>query len=313
MTEGRVFAIKRFALHDGPGIRTTVFVKGCPLRCIWCHNPEGLIHERQLAFYPHLCIACDKCYQVCLSGALRKKRSPIEDYEREKCLLCGSCAEGCPAGAVEVIGRDLPPDEVVSVVERDRHFYDTSGGGMTVSGGEPLAQADFTLELLARAKAIGIHTILDTCGRAPFERLVKCLEFTDHVYYDLKVVDDEKHRRLTGSSNRVILENVKRLGAWGKPLTIRIPMVKGLNDSHEDISSFVSLIASLPSSTDLRRIEIIPYHRIGEGKYRSIGLDYELKSQDIHSQEELRSIVGLFEARGLTVYCSQLVPPSLGG
>lgn len=202
---------------------------------------------------------------------------------------------------------------MLSEAVRDKSFYETSGGGITVSGGEPLAQPGFTSELLSEARATGIHTILDTCGLASAEDFDRCLEFTDHVYYDVKVVDDEKHVRFTSSSNRPIVENLRKLGASGKPLTIRIPLVKGLNDSQEDISGFIDLIASLPALTDLRRIEIIPYHRIGEGKYRSLRLEYELKSQEIHSQEELQSIVGLFEKRGLTVYCSRLLPPSLGG
>jgi pyruvate formate lyase activating enzyme len=305
---------------------------------VWCHNPEGLRYERQLAFYPHLCVACEKCYEVCSSGALPEKpkkssdrmngihkarpiplssqektgRCPIQDYEKEKCVLCGTCADVCPAAAIELIGRDLSPEEVIKEVGRDRQFYENSGGGMTVSGGEPLAQADFTAELLSRARATGIHTVLDTSGFAPFDDFEKCLPFTDHVYYDLKIVDDPKHERLTGSSNRLILDNLKKLGASGKPLTIRIPLIKGLNDSPEDISDFARVVASLSPSADIRRIEIIPYHRIGEGKYKSIGLEYELKSQEIHSKPELQSIIELFEAKGLTVYCSQLLPPSLG-
>ncbi len=313
MTTGRVFAIKRFALHDGPGIRTTVFLKGCPLRCLWCHNPEGFCYERQLAFYSHLCTACDRCYGACVSGALTKASSPIEDYKKDECTLCGKCAEACPAGAVEMIGREAGGDEVVAEVARDKEFYARSGGGMTVSGGEPLAQPDFTAELLSRAKALGIHTVLDTCGLAPYEVLAKCLEFTDHVYYDIKVVNDEKHRRWTGVSNGLILDNLRRVGASGKPLTLRIPLVKGLNDSPEDISGLTDLVACLPVLTDLRRVEIIPYHRIGEGKYKSLGLEYKFKSQELHSEEELRSLVRSFRERGLSVYCSQLVPPSLGG
>jgi pyruvate formate lyase activating enzyme len=312
MTEGRLFAIKRFALHDGPGIRTTVFLKGCPLHCPWCHNPEGVSFERQLAFYPHLCIACDKCYDACPTEALRKRRSPMEDYDNGKCSLCGQCVEACPAAAIEMIGQDASADEIMRVVERDRAFYENSGGGMTVSGGEPLAQPDFTAELLSRAKALGIHTVLDTCGLAPYEVLDKCLQFTDHVYYDIKVVDDERHRRWTGTSNRLILDNLRTLGVSGKPLTLRIPLVKGLNDSPEDISGLSDLVVCLPVLTNLHRVEIIPYHRIGEGKYKSLGLDHKLKSREVHSEDELRSLLCSFRERGLSVYCSQLVPPSLG-
>jgi pyruvate formate lyase activating enzyme len=312
MTEGRIFAIKRFALHDGPGIRTTVFLKGCPLRCLWCHNPEGLSHEQQLAFYPHLCIACDNCYRACLTGALRKTSTPIKDYEEEVCVLCGKCAEACPAGAIQLVGRDVSAEEVIGEVERDRRFYEVSGGGMTISGGEPLSQPDFTCELLSLAKARRIHTILDTSGQAKPEDLGRCLDWADHVYYDVKVVDDEKHRRLVGASNVVMLENLKRVCRSVKPLTIRIPLVKGLNDSPEDISALADLIASFPATTNLQRIELLPYHRIGEGKYGSVRLDYPLKGHQVHSVEELESVVGDFRARGLTVYSSQLDPPSLG-
>jgi len=313
MTQGRIFAIKRFALHDGPGIRTTVFLKGCPLRCLWCHNPEGLRHEPQLAFYPHLCIGCHACYRACPSGALVERKSPIENYDEAKCVLCGKCSEACPAGAIELVGHDVSPDEVIHKVERDRRFYETSGGGMTVSGGEPLAQADFTYELLSTAKSLGIHTILDTSGYVETQRLDRFLEWTDHVYYDLKVVDDEKHRQLVGSSNRVILENFRRIGASGKELTIRVPMVRGLNDSAQDISALIELIASLPAMTNLQRIELLPYHKIGEGKYQSLRYVRRLEKQQVHSQEELESIVGMFKAGGLVAYCSQLDPPSLGG
>jgi pyruvate formate lyase activating enzyme len=312
MTQGRVFAIKRFALHDGPGIRTTVFLKGCPLRCLWCHNPEGLRHDRELAFYSHLCIGCDRCYETCPSGALRKETSPREDYDREKCLLCGKCAEACPAGAIELIGKDVSADEVIEEAERDREFYGASGGGMTVSGGEPLSQADFTAELLLRAKAGGIDTVLDTSGQAPPEHLDRCLDLADHIYYDLKAVDERRHRDLTGFSNRRILDNLERVSTSGKDLTIRIPLVRGLNDGREDIFAMEEMITSLPTLTNLQRVEIIPYHRIGEGKYRSVGLDYPLKSQEVHSRQEIEVIVDLFAEAGLNVYCSRLVPPSLG-
>ena len=308
---GTIFAIKRFALHDGPGIRTTVFFKGCPLRCLWCHNPEGLSPNPQLVFYPHLCIACGKCYEVCRSGAIRKQRSPIDDYDRQKCTLCGACAEVCPAGAIEVIGREFSADEVMHEVLRDVRFYETSGGGLTLSGGEPLAQADFALELLAKARSLGIHTVLDTSGFGRAEDLDRCLEFTDHAYYDLKIVDDRRHRDFTGLSNRIILENLRRVGESGTALTIRIPLIKDLNDSPEDIRAFANLIASLPSLTNLQRVEIIPYHRIGEGKYRGVGLDYPLKSQPVHTREEVSELVDTFSRAGVTVYCSSLTPPNM--
>lgn len=318
-SKGTIFAIKRFALHDGPGIRTTVFLKGCPLRCLWCHNPEGLSPDPQLAFYPHLCIGCGQCYEVCPSGAIRKESSPIanssprtgENHNREKCTFCGKCAEVCPAGAIELIGIELSADDVIERVLRDGRFYETSGGGLTVSGGEPLAQPDFAVELLAKAHALGIHTVLDTSGFARAEDLDRCLEHTDHVYYDLKIADERRHRNFTGLSNRLILDNLRRVGASGILLTIRIPLVKGLNDSPEDIRAFADFIASLPSLTNLQRVEIIPYHRIGEGKYRSVGLDYPLKSQPVHTRGEVSALMESFARAGLTVYCSSLTPPAM--
>ena len=317
---GIIFAIKRFALHDGPGIRTTVFLKGCPLRCLWCHNPEGLSPDPQLAFYPHLCIGCGKCYEVCHSDALGKERSPIansrpkagENYDREKCTLCGKCAEICPAGAIELMCTELSADRVIARVLRDRQFYATSGGGLTLSGGEPLAQPDFAAEVLAKARAQGIHTVLDTSGFGRAEDLDRCLEHTDHVYYDLKIVDDRRHRDFVGLPNHIILENLRRVSESGKALTVRIPLVKGFNDSPEDIGAFADFIACLPSLTNLQRVEIIPYHRIGEGKYRSVGLEYPLKSQPVHTREEVSGLVESFARAGLTVYCSSLAPPNMG-
>ena len=218
---GRVFDIQRFSLHDGPGIRTTVFLKGCPLRCLWCHNPEGISASPTVSFLPEKCMACGECVRICAHGAHRLEASDPSDskaihvYDRETCQECGECAEFCDTGTLEFVGRPMTVEEVMKEVKQDRAFYLTSGGGMTISGGEPLAQIDFTLALLRAAREQGIHRCVETAGFASWERLRAILPMVNLFLFDCKETDAQRHAEFTGQSNRIILENLRALHAAG--------------------------------------------------------------------------------------------------
>jgi pyruvate formate lyase activating enzyme len=283
--EGTIFDIKRFAVYDGPGIRTTVFLKGCLLHCLWCHNPESISRKPQLVFTPQKCIGCGQCIEVCLQGAHQRV-----DGEHliawDQCLACGTCAEGCYAGALELAGRRVTAGEVIEEVLRDRAFYETSGGGMTLSGGEPLAQYEFTRALLLEAKAGGVQTALDTTGLATWRRLSELLNHIDLILYDVKQMDDERHLALTGVSNAQILENLRRLDDAGQASWIRLPLIPGQND---DDANYHALGQFLSGLKHVERIEILRYHRLAESKYESVGYPYELKGLDSPSEDTAES------------------------
>lgn len=276
-----IFDIKRFAVHDGPGIRTTVFLKGCPLRCLWCHNPEGISRRPQLVFTPQRCIGCGRCLDLCPQGVHRlvDGRHLIE---WDRCLGCGACAEECYSEALRLAGREASVEKVMREVLSDRPFYETSGGGMTLSGGEPLAQHRFALALLQAAKEEGIHTALDTSGFAPWEHLEGLLPFTDLVLYDLKHMDDRRHRELTGVSNRRILENLRRLDEAGKRIWIRIPLVPGYNDEDSNYHALGRFLSDLKNA---EQIQILKYHKLAESKYENIGRSYPLKGLEPPTKE----------------------------
>lgn len=269
MAQGRIFDIQRYSVHDGPGIRTTVFLKGCPLRCKWCHNPEGISRDLHLSFTANRCILCGDCSRACPNGVHALNATNGHVLLREGCQVCGKCAAQCPAKALEVVGRDVPVETVLADVLRDRRFYESSGGGMTVSGGEPLLQVEFTEALLSAAKAAGLHTAIETCGYAQFERLERVMPYVDLFLYDIKETDDPRHREFTGVPNVPILANLKRLHDSGARILVRLPTIPGLNDRPEHFESVARLAVSLPR---LAGVEVMPYHRLGTTKRERMGL-----------------------------------------
>ena len=266
---GNIFDIQRFSIHDGPGIRTTVFVKGCPLRCVWCHNPEGIDGEPVLSFLPNKCIGCGYCLRACRQAA-HKIIDGVHHLDRDACEACGKCTEECYAGALELVGREVTVGEALDEVLRDRPFYETSGGGMTLSGGEPTMQIEFSAALLEAAKEAGLHCCVETCGHCSYDRLDRIRPMVDLFLYDYKATNDERHRELTGVSNKLIIENLRKLHDSGSAIVLRCPIIPGTNDGDEHFEGIAALAAEL---TDLGGVELMPYNPLGESKVDRMGLD----------------------------------------
>jgi len=268
---GIVFDIKKFSIHDGPGIRTTVFFKGCPLSCWWCHNPEGQAPEPEMVFWASRCIRCRVCLQACGEGAISWSDDGDSVTNKEKCTLCGECVELCYAQAREIVGQQMTVAQVMAEIEQDVAFYDQSGGGVTFSGGEPLSQPEFLLDLLRACKAREIHTALDTCGFAPWETLDAIRQYVDLFLYDLKLLQDDKHQKFTGVSNALILSNLQALSQREHHIVVRVPIIPGLNDDEENICQIGAFVAALPH---LERVDLLPYHSMAAAKYERFNKDY---------------------------------------
>jgi pyruvate formate lyase activating enzyme len=279
-TKGLVFDIKKYAIHDGPGIRTTVFFKGCPLQCLWCHNPESWKAHVELGFRKGRCAGCGQCVEACPHEAISLVESrPVTDVE--KCVLCVRCVDVCPAGTRQIIGRETTVSEVMAEVERDVIFYDQSGGGVTFSGGEPLMQPDFLLALLNQCRMLNIHTAVDTSCYAEPEIADSIAERADLFLCDIKHMDDEMHKRFTGVGNELILENIRRIAQADKRIVIRIPVIPGFNDETANIEATGKFAASLPG---VGRIDILPFNRGGAEK--SARLMGEIKSMRVETPDE---------------------------
>jgi len=267
MSEGLIFDIKRYSINDGPGIRTTVFFKGCPLHCRWCHNPEGQSFLPEVMIRASRCLKeCSECLAVCPEGAIRKS-GVLPVLDRARCTACGECADACPTQAVEIVGRRLSAAELLREIEKDRIFYDESGGGVTFSGGEPLSQPQFLGKVLGLCRERRVHTAVDTCGLATAEVLESVAGAADLFLFDLKTMDEEKHIAFTGESNRLILENLRRLTAGGRKIVVRIPVVPGVNDDAENIRRTASYMGTLKGISEIR---LLSYHRLGRGKAKGI-------------------------------------------
>ena len=266
--KARIFEVKRFAVHDGDGIRTTVFFKGCPLKCVWCHNPEGLSGRAELGFFAHKCVSCGACAQVCPHGAHRMEEGR-HVFLREACLSCGKCAEECPAEALTLYGRDMTVEELLPLLLEDRDFYENSGGGVTLSGGECLLWAPFCEELLARLKKEGIHTAVDTSGCVPREAIARVAPYTDVFLFDVKAMSEDVHLALTGKGNGETLENLRYLDAIGARVEVRIPFVPALNGGEMDeIARFLGSLSCVSG------VRVLPYHAHAASKYEALGREY---------------------------------------
>ena len=287
---GVVFNIQRFSTHDGPGLRTTVFFKGCPLRCPWCHNPESQAFGSELMISRGRCIQCGSCLAVCPTGAA--------SGDAGLCSHCGRCAEACPSAAREVAGREMAVDDVVDEISRDRVFYEESGGGVTFSGGEPLAQPEFLLSCLEACRALGLHAAIDTCGFAPREIVVAAAALSDLVLFDLKAVDPGVHERLTGASNSPILQNLRALAGGRPELWVRIPVVPGVNDDLESMAFWAALAGSLKG---VRRVSLLPYHRLGEEKAARLARDVVFRPGAAPDAQSLAGLAEPFRRAGLAV------------
>lgn len=294
---GRIFDIKRFAVHDGPGIRTTVFLKGCPLHCAWCHNPEGISPAPELAFVVRKCIGCGDCVKACPVGA-HTLADGVHTFDRTRCTLCGACVEACCPQALILYGREVTVEQLMSEILPDREFYEQSGGGITVSGGDPLLQPDFCSAFLQACREARLHTALDTSGVVPWAAFEKVLPHTDLILYDLKHYDDAEHRRWTGLGNARILENLLALGRLGVPVEVRIPCLPTVNDG-DVLEAIAGFLRQVPSLTGVR---LLPYHDFARSKFEAIGLEDTMPRVDKPSQERMEALREIVRRHGLVVW-----------
>lgn len=295
MSKGIILNTKQFEIHDGPGMRTTLFLKGCPLRCKWCHNPESFIMKTQLAYYAHKCTLCGKCADVCPNGVHTFDENHRHGMNRELCTLCGKCAAACPNNTFTLFGKEVEPSDILPELLEDKVFFDGSGGGVTISGGEPLMQADFTAELLKLLKDNGVHTALDTCLYAPKEALDKVLLYADMFLIDVKSIDEDVHKNCTGVSNKTILENLKYVDSLGKPYEVRIPFVLGQNSGEiEKIAEFLSSLTSMVG------VRVLPYHNLSGAKYNALEIPYKLTAP-IPTAEEAEAARMILQSHGLKI------------
>lgn len=294
--EAIISDIQKFSLHDGPGIRTTVFFKGCNMHCTWCHNPETFSMKQDLMFFSNKCIGCGACYAACKTGALTKELHRV--YNKDLCIGCGACVEVCAPGALKLVGKKMTVEQLMAVIREDAAYYRSSGGGVTLSGGEVLLQADFAAELLKACKEEGFDTAIESNLSGAYENLEKLLPYLDRVYCDIKLLDDAAHIRYTGLSNKHTLKNIARLKEYNIPVTVRTPLIPGITDSQENISAIARWIRE---NAKVVCYELLNYNPLAEAKCQKLGMAYELSGLKRKTSQQLRSLAALAEKEGVPV------------
>jgi len=294
--KGLVFDIQRFCVHDGPGIRTTVFLKGCPLGCKWCHNPEGISFKNSLRFFEEKCIGCTACAAVCPSGA-QSVSDGRHFFLRERCINCFECASVCPSGAFVASAKEYTAEEIANIALREKIFY-RDDGGVTLSGGEALAQPEFTTAVLALCKQAGVSTAVDTCGYIPWENIEMAMPFTDYYLWDIKAYDRNLHKMGCGVYNDLILENFERLDKFEKKISVRIPVIGNFNDNEKEMSAICDFICS---KKNVYELTLMPYHSFGKAKYKTLGLEYGIWNGADVSEQRLQELKQIFKDKNVNV------------
>ena len=293
MNKAHYFAIKRFAIHDGEGVRTSVYLSGCPLRCVWCHNPEGFCYKSQLAYFSHKCTSCGECVSACKVGT-HSIVNGKHAFDRDKCVACGACEQVCLGQALQLYGKEISVDELLPILLEDKDFYDASNGGVTLSGGECLTQFDFCLELAKRLKELNISLDIDTCGYVEYEKLQALLPYVDTFLYDIKAFNNETHLRYTGVDNQIIKMNLRKLCENGANVEIRVPYVPDCNE--EELVGIAEFLQDL----QIIGVRVLPYHNFSETKYEALGYKCDMP-KNIPSKEQLESAIKIFSDKKIRV------------
>ncbi|KAF0152889.1 MAG: pyruvate formate lyase activating enzyme [Ignavibacteria bacterium] len=296
MESGLIFDIKRYSINDGPGIRVTVFFKGCNLNCTWCHNPESISHKIQKMYAKNKCISCCACVDNCSTFACNLTQDGIIT-DKNKCNLCGKCAEVCPTTATEISGRTETTTNILNIIQKETVFMDSSEGGVTFSGGEPLLQPKFLFELLDQCGEKNIHRAIDTAGNVKTELLLEAAKKTDLFLYDLKMMNQDLHKKWTGVNNELILHNLKKLSETGSEINIRIPLIVNVNDDEQNIEESAKFISALYG--EQKSVNLLPYHNIAQQKYAKLGSVYVTQNLEVPSQNELQRIIAHFDSFGI--------------
>lgn len=295
---GIIFNTQKFSIHDGTGIRTLIFMKGCPLRCLWCSNPESQAPGLEIMDVKTNCIGCGACVMRCGQHAIKAEGFEID---RSLCIQCGACAKTCYANAKKVIGREVTVRELMELIEKDRIFYTNSGGGVTIGGGEPTLQHEFVTELLRACRESNVHTAIETCGYGEWERIKSIFDYTDQIFFDLKAMDAALHRKLTGVENGLILENAAHAAQTGAEVIFRIPLIPGCNDGEDNIRATGAFVSGLSADNDRISIEILPYHDFGKDKYRWLDVEYGLNGVEKPAEERVEDYRRILKKQGCRV------------